>query len=177
MLCYEWQREIYWANFLEGWRFACTSRTFCSHSCLLDGKCKGRGAEWCSCAADTLWSKLQQSDAKPHEIKWRKGREKIKLKKKREQIKPRGYITLSKWSKSLIEHRQGSLRNLSFFLYKWNINKLTRSEVSQTFSPFCRFFALFFSPDWVLVATDYQVTGLALRIAANYLVSACCSTV
>lgn len=109
--------------------------------------------------------------------KWRKERKNIKLKKKREQIKPRGYITLSKWNKSLIEHRQGSLRNLSFFLYKWNINKLTRSEVSQTFSPFCRFFALFFSPDWVLVATDYQVTGLALRIAANYLVSACCSTV
>lgn len=45
----------------------------------------------------------------------KKGKKKNKFKKRKENRLNRGYITLSKWSNSLIEHRQGSLRNPSFF--------------------------------------------------------------
>lgn len=79
--------------------------------------------------------------------KWRKGRKKNKFKTRREnRLNHGGYITLSKWSNSLTEHTRFTQK--PFFLYKWNINKLTRSEVSLTLSPFCRFFGLFFFLPW-----------------------------
>lgn len=132
------------AKFLEGWRPACTSQTFPSHSCFLAGNAGAELLNGTHSSAETLCFVLPtvwcQTLCDPNE-----GREEKNPPKLGERFKPRTiYYTRRTEPRSGRNWTETGFPQKPFFLDELNINNLTGSEISQRlFPPFRSFFFFF----------------------------------